>query len=421
MALTCPNGHDNPDDFRFCGQCGAAFASPEMVRCSHGHENPADDRFCGTCGEPLASSRGRPSDIASSEFVSASQTGSESSAPPSTQQELDKATQRRGNAMAVAALVLGIVGAIAGLIPLLFFFALSLGVLAVAFGLIGRSVAQREPRRSGRGQAIAGTILGGLACILGIVGIVIVAGVFSSVDRALREAAGPAPASSYQIAVVSSERDIAGVAHGRGTVSNTSDHRRGYLIRIEFVDPSGARIGQASQAVEVEAGQAAAWEVVDAAPGTAPLQCRVVSVDNVSPSSATGSTARKPPASSLPAVPTQPGVATSPVARVGPDNIIVTAAGTSATVAKADTSPPTPLVQLNLTFDVDTRTPIQMANIDAGTYPRRYFLVTLIGGDTRLGALIGQRNGQWTLIPVQSHGAPSFWTEGLEFAGPTGL
>src|SRR5436305_5330947 len=43
------------------------------------------------------------------------------------------------NGLAVAALVLGIIGVVVGLIPLFFFIALPLGVLAFVFGLIGRS------------------------------------------------------------------------------------------------------------------------------------------------------------------------------------------------------------------------------------------------------------------------------------------
>lgn len=52
--------------------------------------------------------------------------------------------------MAEAALVLGVVGAVVGLIPILGLIALPLGVLAVIFGFIGRR------RESMRGLALAG-------------------------------------------------------------------------------------------------------------------------------------------------------------------------------------------------------------------------------------------------------------------------
>jgi hypothetical protein len=66
--------------------------------------------------------------------------------------------------LAIAALVLGIVGAVFGFIPITFVIALICGVLALIFGLIGR--------RHGMGKA--GLILGIVAIALGIWGAVIV-------------------------------------------------------------------------------------------------------------------------------------------------------------------------------------------------------------------------------------------------------
>jgi hypothetical protein len=423
MTRRCSNDHDNPEGFQFCGVCGEPLAAPGTVRCSRGHENPPGQAFCGTCGEALGA-------------AADSSTSTVTSPPPGVSRARDDMRApapvgvRRGNGMAVAALVLGIVGVLSGLIPLLFFFAIVLGVLAFVFGLVGRSAAKREPGRSGRGPAIAGAILGVVACALGVVGIVIVAGVFSSVDRALREAAGPAPADSYRITDDSCEIDTAGFAHSRGTITNTSSRSRNYAIRVEFLGPSGTRVGQGTKIVTgLGADQTAQWDALDSVPGVSTVQCRRLGVDNFFNSSRAGSegTATEGPTtvkesdSTVGTVPSQPGVAASPIVKVGADKVVVTASGTTATIANANNTPPTPLLQMFLTFDVDTMTPIDTANLTTGTYQGRYFLVTLIGGDTRIGALIGQRNGQWTVIPIESRGVPSSWTEGLAFGGPTGI
>lgn len=74
------------------------------------------------------------------------------------------------NGMAIAALVLGIIGALFGIIPILFFIALPLGVLALVFGAVGRG----KRRRVHRKMAWSGLILGIIAIALGIAGVAIV-------------------------------------------------------------------------------------------------------------------------------------------------------------------------------------------------------------------------------------------------------
>ena len=88
--------------------------------------------------------------------------------------------------MAVAALVLGLVGSVFGLIPLTFWIALPCGILAVIFGVVGRRRA-KEPGRSGGGMAIAGLILGLIAVALGIAGIAIIGDAVDDLDRDLEE------------------------------------------------------------------------------------------------------------------------------------------------------------------------------------------------------------------------------------------
>lgn len=104
------------------------------------------------------------------------------------------------NGLGVAALVLGIIGIPFGLIPLLFFIAGTLGLLAVIFGLVGRSRAGKGTASNG-GMALAGAILGLVSMGLATWGLVITVNaakdVVTAVDQAVSSpAAVPSPGKS---------------------------------------------------------------------------------------------------------------------------------------------------------------------------------------------------------------------------------
>jgi predicted PurR-regulated permease PerM len=80
--------------------------------------------------------------------------------------------EKPGNGLATAALVLGIVGVVFGLIPLTFFIALICGVLALIFGVIGWRAANKG--RGRKGLAVSGTVLGVVALLLAFAGIFII-------------------------------------------------------------------------------------------------------------------------------------------------------------------------------------------------------------------------------------------------------
>ena len=87
------------------------------------------------------------------------------------------------NGMAVAALVLGIVGVVLGLVPLTGFIALICGILGLIFGFAGYGRAKKgAPHKT---MAIWGIVLGGAALVLGIIGLTIVADVVEDLDRQL--------------------------------------------------------------------------------------------------------------------------------------------------------------------------------------------------------------------------------------------
>lgn len=89
------------------------------------------------------------------------------------------------NGSATAAMVLGIVGAAFGLIPILGFLALILGVLAIVFGFGGRRKLRRGETLRGKGAATSGIVLGVVAIGLGIWGMAIVFGALDQLSEDL--------------------------------------------------------------------------------------------------------------------------------------------------------------------------------------------------------------------------------------------
>jgi len=58
--MNCPNcQHENPDDARFCGECGAGVAK-EITCASCGRSSPGDQKFCHGCGARLGEAATQP-------------------------------------------------------------------------------------------------------------------------------------------------------------------------------------------------------------------------------------------------------------------------------------------------------------------------------------------------------------------------
>ena len=87
------------------------------------------------------------------------------------------------NGLGITALILGLIGAVCGLIPILFWLAGTLGLIGLILGLVGRSRAKKGLATNGK-AALSGVLLSLLAFGLGIYGMVVV---FTAVDDAVNE------------------------------------------------------------------------------------------------------------------------------------------------------------------------------------------------------------------------------------------
>jgi hypothetical protein len=88
------------------------------------------------------------------------------------------------NGLGTAALILGIIGTLAGVVPLMFWLAGLLGLIALVLGLAGRGRVKRGEAVN-KGVTTAGAILGLVAMILSVVGAVLL---YKVVDDAVNEA-----------------------------------------------------------------------------------------------------------------------------------------------------------------------------------------------------------------------------------------
>ncbi|MER5633683.1 DUF4190 domain-containing protein [Streptomyces nitrosporeus] len=87
------------------------------------------------------------------------------------------------NGLGIAALVLGLIGAVSGLIPLLFWLAGILGLIALVLGLAGRGRVKRG-EATNKGVTTFGAVLGLVSLVLAVVGAVIT---FKAVGDAVEE------------------------------------------------------------------------------------------------------------------------------------------------------------------------------------------------------------------------------------------
>ncbi|MFB7516410.1 DUF4190 domain-containing protein [Streptomyces sp. NPDC056144] len=105
------------------------------------------------------------------------------------------------NGLGTAALILGIIGALSGLIPLLFWLAGTLGLIALVLGLVGKGRVKRGEANN-KGVTLTGAILGLVSLILATVGLVItvtaVSDAVEEIDKAVQSAAPKDPSAQAE-------------------------------------------------------------------------------------------------------------------------------------------------------------------------------------------------------------------------------
>ena len=109
--------------------------------------------------------------------------------------------KKTGNGLAIAALVLGIVGVAGALIPLVNFVSIILGILAVVFGII--AILQAKKVGAPHGKAIAGLVLGVVTAIGFFFSYVIIGEMADHSDHSSQDNSEPTTAQTTEPAATS--------------------------------------------------------------------------------------------------------------------------------------------------------------------------------------------------------------------------
>jgi hypothetical protein len=139
------------------------------------------------------------------------------------------------NGMAITALVLGVVGVLTGLVPILAIVALACGLLGVIFGILGVRRVRSDSTSKGRGLAITGIVLGIAALVLGVIGLVIVNDAFDE----LGDLGGSSDELASQIVLTLDRCDGDGAF---GTVRNGNDVTVDLSVDAFFFDNAGVQV-----------------------------------------------------------------------------------------------------------------------------------------------------------------------------------
>jgi uncharacterized membrane protein YvbJ len=134
MAICTNCRSDILDSYEYCPKCGSQINKNTAIYCSRcGAQNLNDSGFCQKCGSMLSDRQAAPQPV-----------------KPQTSYNTPVTGQSRRSGLAVASLVLGIIG----------FFGNPCFILAIIFGAIAMGQTKPGSNLRGRGMAITGFILG---------------------------------------------------------------------------------------------------------------------------------------------------------------------------------------------------------------------------------------------------------------------
>ncbi|WP_329395138.1 DUF4352 domain-containing protein [Streptomyces lydicus] len=137
------------------------------------------------------------------------------------------APQAARNGLGIAALILGILGALSGIPMILFWLAGPLGILALIFGLVGRSRAKKG-QATNKGVALTGALLGVVAIILSVVGVIVT---LTAVSKAVDEVNRQVEQSSGQ------PKDGSGQSAKELTAGATAKYNNGVQVTVSKATP----------------------------------------------------------------------------------------------------------------------------------------------------------------------------------------
>ena len=186
------------------------------------------------------------------------------------------ATKPPSNTMALVSLLAGIfsfvcLGAIGA-------------ILALIFGFLGLSRA-KQMNGNGKGMSIAGIILGILNLIVTAVVIVLIV-VFAgsakdSLNEAIQNIGGTAPASSYEVKVTACSADSMGSVTFNGTITNRTAGSKSFIVQTSVTDSGGAEISTIPAIVtDIPAGATETWDANSFGDPVGSITCKVTGVNN---------------------------------------------------------------------------------------------------------------------------------------------
>ena len=177
------------------------------------------------------------------------------------------------NGMAIAALILGILS----------FFCLGPlgGVLAIVFGILGLKKANESAGR-GKGMAVAGMVLGIVGTIVSIILLVVFVFAADNASDSIDDWTGKADSSDYRLTVEKCETDSLGYPVMSGVIKNLTNSDKSYTFDYEFRDGKGNLLDSGTSfPEEIPKNDTVKWSIdsftsVDS--GT--IKCEITEVNN---------------------------------------------------------------------------------------------------------------------------------------------
>jgi hypothetical protein len=179
-----------------------------------------------------------------------------------------------GNGLAVAALVLGILTFVC-LGPIA-------GIAAVVLGILG--VNKAKETGTGKGMAIAGIVLGIVGTIVFVIAIVAIAVAGDKANDVFDDAIGTADPDDYEVSLPpdACQIDPDGFVTFHGTIENTAGREMNFTVNATIKDSSdGVVLDTSSTTVsDIAEGDEVRWEITTVLDEAVDITCNVSGVDN---------------------------------------------------------------------------------------------------------------------------------------------